>query len=800
MVLQRQPGLLKIIESKKMAIKSRKHVSSRFNQQIGAALAVMLLPVAAHAADAANAADPAGQAAPSSQQTLNEVKVVGAVENDFKAEKASSPKYTEKLVDTPQTIVVIKKELIEQQGAVTLTDALRNTPGVGTFFLGENGSTNTGDAVYMRGFDASGNIYVDGVRDVGSISRDVFNIEQIDVLKGPAGTDNGRGSPTGSINLVSKTATLENNFNSLLTAGSGSQKRATADWNRVIDADSGTAFRLNLLDQNSGNPARDEVKNKRWAVAPTITFGIGKPTRVTASYLHVDQNNVPDGGVPTIGLPGYTTPDTITATNKVVRTFLNSAAKVDPNNFYGSTSDYDKVKADMATVRIEHDFSPTLQLQNTTRYGKTKEDYLLTSFMGSTANLATPVAADPSTWTLARSLRTVKDQENTILTNQTVVTAQFDTGSLKHSLVTGVEFTSEKQTNYSYVPASLGTLAPANLYHPNPNDPVTGFNPVRSGAYTEGEVNTQSVYAFDTIKFGDKWSINGGMRFDHFNTTYDAVTLQTAVAAGQVQPLPVGTPIPTHLTLGNTLANGKLAVSYKPTADSSVYALWASSKAPPGVNFALSAAASSAQNPTYDPQETTTKELGGKWDLLKQKLSLTAALYQTTVKNDVEQDPVIPTLYYQTGKKRVQGVEIGVVGEIMRDWLVSAGYTRMNTEVESGKVVTASGINNLSYTPKQAFTSWTSYTLPFGLKLGGGARYVGDMLRGTDGAIGTPARIDGYWVFDAMATYTVNKNLDLQLNAYNLADKVYVAAINKSGYRYTPGQPRSFSLTANIKF
>lgn len=780
-----------------MAIKSRKHIASRFNQQVGAALAVMLLPVAAHAADPA--ADPAGQAAPASQQTLNEVKVVGAAENDFKAEKASSPKYTEKLVDTPQTIVVIKKELIEQQGAVTLTDALRNTPGVGTFFLGENGSTNTGDAVYMRGFDASGNIYVDGVRDVGSISRDVFNIEQIDVLKGPAGTDSGRGSPTGSINLVSKTATLENSFNSLLTAGSGQQKRATADWNRVIDVDSGTAFRLNLLDQNSGNPARDDVKNKRWAVAPTITFGIGKPTRVTASYLHVDQNNVPDGGVPTIGLPGYTTPDTITATNKVIRTFLNSAAKVDPSNFYGSTSDYDKVKADMATVRIEHDFSPTLQLQNTTRYGRTKEDYLLTSFMGSTANLATPVASDPSTWTLARSLRTVKDQENTILTNQTVVTAQFDTGSLKHTLVTGLEFTSEKQTNYSYVPASLGTLAPANLYHPNPNDPVIGFNPVRSGAYTEGEVNTQSVYAFDTIKFGDKWSINGGMRFDHFNTTYDAVTLQTAVTSG-VQPLPVGTPIPTHLTLGNTLANGKLAVSYKPTADSSVYALWASSKAPPGVNFALSAAASSAQNPTYDPQETTTKEIGGKWDLLKQKLSLTAALYQTTVKNDVEQDPVIPTLYYQTGKKRVQGVEIGVVGEITHDWLVSAGYTRMNTEVESGKVVTASGINNLSYTPKQAFTSWTSYSLPFGLKVGGGARYVGDMLRGTDGAVGTPARIDGYWVFDAMATYTVNKNLDLQLNAYNLADKVYVAAINKSGFRYTPGQPRSFSLTANIKF
>ena len=777
-----------------MAIKSRKHAPSRFNQHIGAALAVMLLPVAAQAAD------PAGQSAPASQQTLNEIKVVGSKENDFKAEKASSPKYTEELVNTPQTIVVIKKELIEQQGALTLTDALRNTPGVGTFFLGENGNTNTGDAVYMRGFDASGSIYVDGVRDVGSISRDIFNIEQIDVLKGPAGTDSGRGSPTGSINLVSKTATMENKFNSLLTAGSGKQKRATADWNRVLDTDTGTAFRLNLMTQDSGNPARDEIKNKRWAVAPTVTFGIGKPTRITASYLHVDQNNVPDGLVPTIGLPGYSTPDTVSKTNPVVRTFLNGAARVDPKNFYGSTADYDKVKADMGTLRIDHDFSPNVQLQNTTRYGKTKQDYLLTAFMGSKVNLKTPVPTDPSTWTMARSLRTVKDQENTILTNQTVVSAQFDTGVLKHSVVAGAEFTSEKQTNYSYVPASLGTLPDANLYNPNPRDTVTGHNPVRSGAFTEGEVNTQSLYVFDTVKFGDKWIFNGGVRFDHFNTSYDAVTLQTAVKAPAVQPLPVGTPIPTHLTLSDTLANGKISAMYKPTPDSSVYALLATSKAPPGTNFALSTAANSAQNLNYDPQETITKEIGTKWDFLKQKLSLSAAVYQTTVKNEVEQDPVIPTIYYQTGKKRVEGLELGVVGEIMPNWLVSAGYTRMNTKVESGKVVTASGVNNLSYTPKQAFTSWTSYTLPFGLKIGGGARYVGEMLRGTDGAVGTPARVDAYWVFDAMASYTVNKNLDLQLNAYNLADKTYVAAINKSGFRYTPGQPRSFSLTANIKF
>ena len=227
---------------------------------------------------------------------------------------------------------------------------------MGTFFLGENGNTNTGDAVYMRGFDSSGSIYVDGVRDVGSISRDVFNIEQIDVLKGPAGTDSGRGSPTGSINLVSKTATMENKFNSLLTAGSGKQNRATADWNRVLDSDTGTALRLNLMTQDSGNAARDESE-KRWAFAPTVTFGIGKPTRITASYLHVDQDNVQTAR-PTIGLPGYSTPDVPTKEQTGHRTFLNSAAKVDPR-ILRLHCGYDKIKADMGTLRIDHDFSPT---------------------------------------------------------------------------------------------------------------------------------------------------------------------------------------------------------------------------------------------------------------------------------------------------------------------------------------------------------------------------------------------------------------------------------------------------------
>lgn len=737
---------------------------------MGTALAAVLLPLAAQANEAATA--------PMDATPASTVEIVGKQENGFRAEQASSPKYTEKLVDTAQTVQVIKKELFEQQGALTLTEALRNTPGVGAFFLGENGNTNTGDAIFMRGFDTSGSIFVDGVRDIGSISRDVFNLEQIDVVKGPAGTDNGRGSPTGSVNLVTKKAQMVDAAAASLTGGSASQKRLTGDLNTVLNAERGIALRLNVMAQDSDNPARDVVRNKRWAVAPSLGFGLNGATRVHLDYLHVDQDNVPDGGVSTIGLPGYSSSDR-------ARPFISNAAPVDPKNFYGSEHDYDKVKADMGTVRIEHDFSPTLKLQNISRYGRTKQDYLLTAWVATAANLSTPNPADPSTWTVARSTRTVKDQENKILTNQTTLTSQFSTGALAHTLVTGLEVLSERQVTYGLT--GLGTMPAANLYRPNPSDPVTGFAPRRTGAYNQGEIDTQSLYVFDTVKLGERWIFNGGVRLDHFSGDYTVVALTNNVL------------VPTRFKVGDNLVNGKLSALYKPTKNSSVYAMVASSKFPPGSNFTVSGNLNNAQNPIYEPQKTVTTELGGKLDLLKQKLSLSAALFRTEVKNEVEQDPV-DLKFYQTGRKRVQGVELGATGALAQGWLVSAGYLYMDTSVESGKVVTAGGENVLTYTPKQSFTLWTAYELPNGFKIGGGARFSDKLMRGTDGAIGTPAYTDSYWVFDAMVAYKFNRNFDVRLNVYNLADEEYVASINKSGYRYTPGSPRAASLTANIRF
>ncbi len=256
------------------------------------------------------------------------------------------------------------------------------------------------------------------------------------------------------------------------------------------------------------------------------------------------------------------------------------------------------------------------------------------------------------------------------------------------------------------------------------------------------------------------------------------------------------------------LASYKLGLVYKPAAHGSVYANFATGSEPPGGNaLAFNASASSADNPIFNPQKARTVEVGTKWNAFDDQLRLTAALFRTVVSNLVVQDPVV-LQYYQIGHERVQGIELGAVGQITPRWAVSAGYTLMNTHADRGIVSSSTtpsapatnGSGMLAYTPRGSFTAWSAWRLPHHVTLGAGARYSGEMQRGHDGAIGTPAFTDAYWVFDAMASYDVTRHASLQLNVYNLFDKNYVTAINKSGYRYTPGAPRSAMLTFNIHY
>jgi catecholate siderophore receptor len=775
-------------------IKSRKHnvaraLPSRLSHTT-AALALMAAPAAVFAQ----------QTAPAAADTLPAVKVKAAVENDYKAEKSSSPKFTQPLVDTPQTITVIKKEILLQQGATTLSEALRNTPGI-TFQMGENGNTQTGDSIFMRGFDTQQSIFVDGIRDIGTVSRDVFNLEQVEVVKGPAGADIGRGSPTGYVNLSTKLPTLESFSAGTVTVGSGDKKRLTVDVNQAVPAlGDGTAFRLNLMKEDSGKVHRDWVKNESWAFAPSVAFGLNSPTRAYLYYLHVEQDNRPDGGITTFGRPGYIKPAALANVD---------VSEVSERNYYGSLNDYDRVKADMFTARFEHDLKPGVTLRNISRFGRTEQKYVLTGinnvFVDSTQ--AGAVLTDPSTWKVGRN-RQGKDQENQILTNQTNLNAEFATGGIKHSLSSGIEFIHEKQTNVTMAADYSGfgdtgcrttnssgvvtqTLC-GSLYNPNANDV---FAPVvANGQRASGATTTAAIYAFDTLKLSEAFQVNGGLRFEKYKTTSDNI----------VEGATAGTLAPQSLSKADDLITWKVGGLWKPASNGSVYIAYATSQKPPGSDsFALNATATNANNPNLDPSEAKSIELGTKWELLDNRLALTAALFQSETKNDVVDTDAATGAPVQVGEKTVKGIELGAAGMLSNVWQISTGIAFLDTEINAttrANTATQQG-SSLAWSPKVSFTSWTTYKLPMGFTVGGGARYQRSVVRNSNNNISTNLpSIPSYWVYDAMAAYEVTKNVSLQLNVYNLADKDYIQSMNNGGSRYVLGAPRSATLTANVKF
>jgi catecholate siderophore receptor len=622
------------------------------------------------------------------------------------------------------------------------------------------------------------------------------------VVKGPAGTDTGRSAPTGAINMVSRQANLYDTTTASVSAGADGQRRATADLNATLGATS--ALRVDALWQDSDVAGRERVDNARRGIATSLGFGLGTATRMFLNLLAVKQDNVPDGFVPTLGLPDW-----------LPQPGLEQLAghPVDPDNYYGSPLDHDDSTTRMATLRVEHDFSGALKLSNTLRWGSTDQDYFITSYTATggtdtdeqAGNIRWTDKDDLSTYTLLRSNFSTRDQGNGILTDQLIVRADFDTGAIAHFLTTGLELAREEQDTHGI--ATTGSLDPIDLYVPDWNDAGT-LATHRNGATSNGRTDTAALYLFDTLKFGERFLLSAGVRADHYTTRFDATGACTTTVPLPRRGIPCpagaadGSIIPiADLESSDTLLNYKLGAVYKPVAALSLYANAALSQQPPGgANFSLSTAANSADNVNNDPQKARTYEVGAKWVTPGSGLALNLALFQTNVTNEITVDDTAPGGYSQTGEKRVQGVEISAVGNITDNWNLSLGYLYQDATVREGAGVTEDGSNHLTYTPDEAVTSWTTYQFPFGLTVGGGVRYTGGLHKGTDGAVGTPEYTKSWTVYDAVVSYAINDSISLRLNGYNLFDKQYVAAINKSGYRYTPGAPRTFVLSADIRF
>lgn len=758
-------------------IRSRPHTR---NPYLATMLALAAVPLAAHAADAPDAEAP----------RTREVVVTGQ-KTQFKHESANS-KLTQSLRDTPQTLTVIGKDVLMDQGSVSLTEALRNTPGI-TLQLGENGNTSAGDTFSMRGFSAQTALFLDGIRDLGAISRDTFNIEQVEVAKGPKGADNGRGAGAGYVNLVTKTPRKAAQRDGSLTLFGAGGYRATADVNLPVTDT--TAVRLNLMTQDYEIAGRDRVAVSGHGIAPSIAFGLGTDLRMTLSAQYLKADNVPDGGIPSIGFDGFAHAPSRGVPSAAVLSAIQSAPKVAPGHYYGAEGDFERMESYQLTLRVDYDLSPETRLVSTSRQGLShiRRDLVGTYLPFYGAATASGWTPDRTKWTVSR-LRQGLNQENAILANQTHLITRFMTGSVTHDLVTGFELLSERQRTDSLV--AVGTTSDAALYAPSTKDTIAPL--VHNGAWSEGETRTAAVYVFDTLKFSDQWSLSASIRGERYHTKSKGVTV---AATGPMASVPISG--------DGTLVSWRVGAVYKPVEEGTLYLAVANAKTPPGsANFTLSAAETNINNPNLKPQDTQTAEAGIKWDLLKGGLSLTAAAYRTAHTHELtlDTDPANPGGVIQFGKRLISGVELGAVGQINANWAVMAGLQTMKTEVKSGSATgnTAPGAG-ARWSPELSATLWSTYkdAVP-GLTLGGGVRYTGEQRRavapGTDLSTTPMPAIPSYWVADAMASYALSPTLKVQLNVYNLSDEDYIATLNNSGMRLTKGQPRQVRLSLSGRF
>lgn len=679
---------------------------------------------------------------------LDSVTVVGEEEAGYKADTSASRKYTAPLRETPRSVTVVTEQVIRDSGALSLVDALRTTSGI-TFGAGEGGNP-AGDRPIIRGFNAESDTFIDGLRDVASQTREVFNIERIEVSKGPGSAYTGAGSTGGSLNLISKTAKLDDFGDAGFTYGSDQTRRYTLDVNKAFTDN--IAGRLNLLQHDANVAGRDGVDVSRWGVAPTITFGFDTPTRATLSYYHLETDDMPDYGLPlTPSALGNRTP-----------------VSVDKSNFYGLTDrDYRESTTDAGTIRLEHDLNDNLTVSNSFRMVRTTLDYIVTNPNDSAANNLERGLV----WRSPKSRNSVSDG----WVNQTDLQATFETGSIGHTLVGGVEVSRQDTHNRNYfIPTDRNCTALgvncASLEDPNYNEAWSGTI-VDSNAYTDTNVETLAGYLFDTLKFNDQWSLNTGVRYDDFETVSkgDTVASGTNNVNGSFE-----------YENKSYFWNYQLGLVFNPLPNGSIYVAWSTSSNPVGETAGEGASNIGAATQLLEPERNRNYEIGTKWDFLDNRLGLTAALFRTDKTNTRATAPDGVTTE-NIGETRVDGLELGVTGQITSRWGVFASYTHLDSEVvDSGNVDIdpTAGVtridggfngNEVPSTPEDSFSLWSTYQVLPALTLGAGANYVDSRYGDTGNFIEVPS----YWRYDAMAKYVVSKNLDLQLNVQNLTDERY---------------------------
>lgn len=692
-----------------------------------------------------------GAAAPNEASTLKEVTVSSEQDVGYApsvgstATKGSAP-----LRDIPQAVNVLPAQLLRDQGATSMQDALRNAPGVSF-----NAGDGQRDQVVIRGFTAIADWFVDGVRDDALYFRDLSDTERIEVLKGPAAVLYGRGSSGGLVNRVTKKPVFDRAFGDVtLGLGTHDFKRLTTDLNTPIGEN--MALRLNVAREKSGS-YRDQQFIDRYNIAPSLAIKFSPQTDLLLQYTNAYDQRLTDFGIPALnGRP----------VNVPIGTYYGSA--------FGKRDDTTTTKVQSFTATLNHRFSDTLSLRNTTRYASYKLDRYNTLSSGTT---------DPVRLTVGRTRGFILRDESSWF-NQTDLTWRNELGGFKQEWLVGAEFGQQDKRAYSVSSATgferVSILNPMAAPGQIPLASYTASSAIPSNS----RFQTAALYAQDQITLAPQWKALIGGRYDVFgqDTSFERSLAPLSRTDRKFSP--------------------RAGLVWQPSDTQSYYVSYSRSFQPSAETFALSTG-----NTANDPEITVNKEIGAKLDFLDGALNLTAAVFNLERSGIKNSDPANPARQINVGTQRTNGMELALAGKLPGRWDVSAGYAYLDGRMVKS-LATVSSLQLpvgaplpvqgkiAPLTPRHSAFVWLMKDLGNGLSAGGGVNYVAARYASLSNLVTLPS----YVTADLAASYKTGR-YEVSVNLKNISNrKYYVSAHGSVDNLIMPGPGRELQVALTAKF
>lgn len=672
-------------------------------------------------------------------QTLPTVTVNAASEqpDGLRATKTRVGKVVQDPHDVPQAVTTLTRALMDEQKADSLKEALRNVSGL-TFNAAEGG--RSGDNMMLRGYYTYGDMYLDGIRDTAQYNREVFNLEQVDVLRGAAAMLFGRGQAGGVINLVSKTPSLYGGSSVSTSLGSHGYQEVKGDFNQRLGEDA--AFRLNLMARDDGswrqNPRSDaRPETHREGIAPSLALGLGGPHEVTLSHLQLKTYDRPDYGVP------------FDSTSK-------RPSNAWPSNYYwGVAGNFDNSETNITTLSHLFRLAADTQWRTQIRNASYQRAYW--------AAAPSPPGSGPTASGVTGGNNKTRQTDTDNFVIQSDFSTQFKALGMSHELLTGVELLKEDSKRWTL--RNLGSTT----------DPFYRQGQLDAASRTTYKGDTLAYYLQDSVEFLPQWKATLGLRRDELKADYSLANAP-------------------HLEFKEM--SYRAGLSWQPDVVSHYYLSWSDSFSPTADLYQLSGA-------TYPAERGRVSELGGKWLLLDGDLAFRSALYRADKdwerNTDLESSAAI-----LTRKRRVEGLEFELAGRINHHWEVFSGLSFMRGWIlaEAPGASTAWVGQRPRNTPKATFNLWTTYTQgpwKYGIGLEAKAARSGYVPTAATLTSFDPNTAPGYARWDALVSYE-QKSYSVKLNVQNLLNKVYYDAIYDNGGFTVPGPRARAILSTEFKF